>query len=287
MSEFPAREQAVFGVDSADRDSGLSLEHVVKEYPPLGPMRARRFFSRLGGLQFDPALADRLADDEDDDFVDEEEEQEVADRGGIGRKVVDHVSFEVQRGSRLALVGPSSAGKTVLLKMISGIVAPSEGRIVARGRVAPALNILAAAIPKDQKLGTALPYIAAVAGLPPGLVRSRLDEISDFMELPQLRTLPTLALDKRRRPEVLLATMLCLDPDIIVTDIPIALGSFAERCVQRLNELQTRGTILIAEARGARGLVPLPDRVLELDRGRIISDRLYDPATEKQRQAAG
>ncbi|HXH33183.1 MAG TPA: ATP-binding cassette domain-containing protein [Plantibacter sp.] len=277
---MPLRNET--GVDGPS----LSVELVTKGYALPGPMRVRRFFARLGGLQLDE-LGEEFPEDDDEDFLEDDDDEEQIDRGGLGRTVVDRVSFEAQPGSRIALVGQEGAGKTLLLKLIAGIVDPSEGRIVARGLVAPALTILAGSLPKGERIGGALPHVAAISGVSPSLVRSRLDEIADFLEFPQLRKAPTNVLEKRRKAEIVLATMLCIEPDIIVTDIPFGQSAFAERCVRRLDELCARGTILIAEARSARSLVPLPERVLVLDRGRLVADQPFDPATEKQRQAAG
>lgn len=253
----------------------VSVEHVSKEYPPPEPMRVRRLFARLGGLQLEELLPEVVEEEDEDSVVDDDEQ--VVDRGGFGRRVIDSVSLQAHAGSRLALVGPEGAGKTLLLKLICGIVPPSRGRIVVHGLAAPALNALARSLPKGQTLQTALPYVAAIAGIPPGLVRSRLDEIAAFLEFPQLKGSWTNTLESRQKAEILLATMLSVEPDVILTDIPIGRDAFGERCLQRLDDLRARGSLLVSEARDVRNIVPVPDRIVRLYRGRIVAGEPQDP----------
>ncbi|MBA2513031.1 MAG: ATP-binding cassette domain-containing protein, partial [Solirubrobacterales bacterium] len=59
-----------------------------------------------------------------------------------GRRVVDGVTLQAHGRSVVALVGPAGSGKTVLLKLIGGLVPPSDGRVVVRGTVAPALSVM-------------------------------------------------------------------------------------------------------------------------------------------------
>lgn len=254
----------------------LALEGLSKGYPAPEQMRFRRLFARLGGLQLEDLLAEVVEVDEDDDLAPDEEEQ-TSDRGGVGRLVIDGVSLEASGGSCIALVGPEASGKTLLLKLIAGIVAPSEGRIVLRGRVAPALDVLARTIPKGESLQSALLHVGAVAGVSPRLLRAHLDEIGEFLALPQLRSARTSTLEKRQRAEIVLATMLCLDPDLLLIDIPIGRDSFGERCLERIEELRHRGSLVIVEARDAAKLRPLPDRVVHLICGRIAADEPWAP----------
>jgi ABC-type polysaccharide/polyol phosphate transport system ATPase subunit len=125
--------------------------------------------------------------------------------------------------------------------------------------------------------------VGAIVGLPPRVVRSRLDEIADFLEVPKLRSVSTLALDRRRRMDILLATMLSVDPDVVLIDIPIAADGFGDRCLRRLDELRARGSLVITEARDAETVLPAPDRVVRLDRGRIVAEEHRDPASVESR----
>lgn len=248
----------------------LTLRNVSKEYAPASPMRARRLFARLRGIEVGESFPELLEDDEweelDPDDADHSPQTESS------RRVVDRVSLEAYGGSVLALLGPPGAGKTSLLRLIAGIVPPTEGRIVVRGRVAPALGLLAGSLPKGHNMQSALLHLAAITGLPRDLVRSRLDVIAAILDLPQLAKTPTSALESRKKREAILATMLSVDPDVVVTDIQLPRDPLGERFVERIEDLRRRGSLVIIEAKNARKLRPAPDRVVQFARGRVVAD---------------
>lgn len=132
------------------------------------------------------------------------------------------------------------------------------------------------ALPKGESLRVAPPR-RAVAGVSPGPIRTRHDEIVEFLGLPQLRSARASTLEKRQRAEIVLATMLCLDPDILLLDIPIGRDPFGERCLERVAQLRDAGTLVIMESREVAKPLLLPDRVVRLERGRIAADGPWTP----------
>lgn len=260
------------------QDVLVSVEHVSKIYLPPPPMRLRRFFSRFGGLHIEDgfaadALAGQVEDDDDeldeappdDDALPEREEP-------AGRRVVDDVTLQCVAGSTIAVVGEEGAGKTVLLKLIAGIVAPSAGRVVVRGTVAPALNVMALVLPaRGHTVKAALPQLGAIVGIAPHVVRSRFAQIVELMESPALLKSSTSLMESRRKRELILAMALALEPDVLLLDMPIPYDAFGDRCVRRLAELKARGTLVIAEMRDVHKTRVQPDRVLLLHRGRVAA----------------
>jgi ABC-type polysaccharide/polyol phosphate transport system ATPase subunit len=236
----------------------LSLEHVSKHYPPPPPMRLRRFFARFRGLHIEEGFgADALSGQEIDDEEDVEDEgpEEVLPRQEehAGRRVIDDVTLRLPAGSVVGLAGPAGAGKTVLLELAAGIVKPSEGRVVVRGSVAPALRLMTAVLPtKGHTVKSALPILAAMVGVPPGSSTS--------------------LMESRRKRELVLATALTLEPDILLLDIPILAGAFGTRSLERIKELQARGTLVVTELRDGQPTRLEPDRVVALERGRLLDD---------------
>ncbi len=256
----------------------VTLENVSKAYPPLRPMRLRRLFSRLGGLHIEDGftaetLAGQVAEDEDEMEEDEPLDDAPPPREALdGRLLIDDVSLQATAGSVIALVGPEGSGKTVLLKLIGGIIAPTSGRVVVRGTLAPALNLMASVLPaRGHTVKAALPQLGAMVGLEPRAVRSRFGEIMDLMEAPALLKSSTSLMESRRKRELLLAMALSLEPDVLLLDMPIPYDAFGDRCVQRLTELGARGTLVIAEMRDMRKTRLQPDRTVLVDRGRILS----------------
>jgi ABC-type polysaccharide/polyol phosphate transport system ATPase subunit len=257
----------------------LSLEDVSKEYPPPPPMRARRLFSRLGGLYVEEgftgeALAGRFDDDEDEFGEDDVGPDDVPPQPDVGgRRVIDHVTLRAHGGSVVGLVGPPGAGKTVLLKLIAGLVPPSEGRVVVRGSVAPALNVMAAMLPaRGHKVRNALPQLGGMVGIPPHVVRARLDLIADLLAIPGLLKSSTDLMESRRKRDLVLAMALCVEPDILLLDIQIRPDdAFYDRCSERIDELRARGGLVVAEMRSPSKARFMLDRLVSLDGGRIVN----------------
>ncbi len=250
----------------------LSATHVSKSYDPQGPMRLRRAFARLGGLQVQE-LTDLGMEDDDDDLADDDDDHEHPIQHRPGPRVIDDMSIQLPGGITTALVGPQGAGKTVLLKMIAGLVPPTEGRILVRGRVLPALKAVARGLPsKGHTLKSAIPFIIAVIGLPFSEASAKLDEIAEFMQFPQLKSSPTGALDNKRKAEIVLATMLVLDPEVLLLDIPIPQSDFGERCLERLERIRAGGGLVVAESRDLRRIPFQPDRVIALEHGRLTAN---------------
>ncbi len=254
----------------------LSLEGVSKEYLPPAPMRLRRLFSRFGGLQVEEGIAadalSGLVEDDEDELADVVADDDVLPEPQevLGRRVIDSVTLRMHGASLVALVGPAGAGKTVLLKLIAGMVPPTQGRVIVRGFVAPALNLMSLILPaRGHNVHNALPQLGAMVGVPPRLVRSRFDQIADLLELPGLLKASTSLMESRRKRELILAMALSLEPDILLLDMPIPRDEFGDRCIRRLDELRARGTLVVAEMRSLHKTRLVPDRVVALEGGRV------------------
>jgi homopolymeric O-antigen transport system ATP-binding protein len=257
----------------------VSLEDVSKDYPAPAPMRLRRFFSRFGGLLAEDAftrdaLAGQLEDDEDEFAEDDVDDGDLLPQPDavVWRRVVDHVTLQAHGGSVVGLVGPPGAGKTVLLKLIGGLVPLSDGRVVVRGRVAPALNAMSLMLPaRGHKVRDALPQLGGMVGLPPQLVRSRLDLVADMLEVPGLLDSSTSLMESRRKRELVLAMALSVDPDVLLLDIQIRPDdAFGDRCARRIGELSGRGALVVAEMRSPSKAPFALDRIVSLNVGRIV-----------------
>ena len=252
----------------------LSLENVSKEYPPPAPMRVRRLFSRFGGLHVEDGFAaDALSgvvEDEEDELADVVADDDVVPQELLGRRVIDSVTLRAHGASVIAVVGPPGAGKTVLLKLMAGLVPPSEGRVVVRGFVVPALVVMSTILPsRGHRVENALPQLGGMVGIPPRVVRSRFDEIADLMEVPGLLKSATGLMESRRKRELILAMALSLKPDILVLDIPLPRGDAGDRYAERIDDLRAQGKLVVVELRDvARARVKL-DRVVAVDKGHV------------------
>jgi ABC-type polysaccharide/polyol phosphate transport system ATPase subunit len=247
-------------------------EHVSKEYEPPRPRRVQRLFSRLGGISPGEPFFDDSGGDDDDDDDDDDELSEDSDQRPVTGSVLTDVSFSAEGGSCVAVVGPPGSGKSILLKVLAGVIPPTDGRVTVRGTIAPALDSVVGLLPKATRLDRALPVLGGMLGVSPKDVRRNLPMISDLLDIGDLKRLNTSTVPARRRRELLLATMLAVDADVVFVDMALPRGPAAERYRERVLAARDRGSLVFVTARSFKLTGGFADRVLELDGGRVVSD---------------
>jgi ABC-2 type transport system ATP-binding protein len=199
---------------------------------------------------------------------------------------VDHVSFTVDRGTVVGFLGPNGAGKTTTLRMVLGLITPTEGRATINGRL-------------YRELGSPLHVVGAVlesSGAYPGrtarnhlriqatlgaVPRSRVDEVLDLVELTEAadRRVGHFSLGMRQR--LGLATALLCEPEILILDEP-ANGLDPEGVHwlrELLRQLAAEGRTVLVSSHILAEVAQTVDSVVILDRGRLISHSTLDDLT--------
>jgi ABC-type polysaccharide/polyol phosphate transport system ATPase subunit len=252
----------------------VRAEHVSRRYTPQKPRRIEYFFAKFGGIE--PGEATLFEDEEEDEFLQDVAEAQP-ERPTRDFVALDDVSFVAEGGSCLALVGPTRAGKSLVLKIVAGLVPPTSGRVVVRGRVAPALDAAVALLPRRGSLARNLMPYAALLGLSARDVRRRLPEIFDFTGDPALRDLYIGGTDRGRRRMTLLALTLTSDAEVVLYDSAFSPDAFGERCRERLWQHRQAGKVVIVAARDVTSVETLADRIIYLERGRVVGEERHDP----------
>ena len=156
---------------------------------------------------------------------------------------IQGVSFDVQRGSVMAIVGRNGAGKSTLLQAITGVLVPEAGRIVVRGR----MNLLAPGLGMNENL-TGRENIR-LGGLATGIEPERLalltDEIAEFAQLGEFIDFPMRSYSSGMRARLAAAVAVHLDPEILLIDEVLAVGDrdFQDRCIKRVHEVAQAGLL--------------------------------------------
>lgn len=250
------------------------IDRLSKHYAPLRePWRIERILAKLGGIELngpDPF------DEEEDEFEDEELDEPV-ERPAEGVRALDEISLSAYAGTCVAVVGPAKAGKSILLKVIAGVVPPTSGRVVVRGTVAPALEALLGVMPRDMPLEKALPVLAAMVHLPRRDVRRRMPEIFDFLGFPDLRCAFAGATTGKRRHQILLSMMLSLNADVVLVDCELSGVAWKAKCLDRLDELKRAGAVVIVTSRDVESVAGIADRVVYLKRGVMVGEEAPAP----------
>lgn len=198
--------------------------------------------------------------------------------------VVDHVSFTVPPGEVTGYLGPNGSGKSTTVRMLTGLLTPTEGQILFNGRNIRddtiAFRRCLGYVPEEPNLYgylTGLEYLklaGGLRGLAPDLLDTKANELLELFYLRDASWVPISAYSKGMKQRVLIAAALLHDPDLLIfdeaqsgLDIPNAL---LFRHV--LRALASRGKCILYISHVLELVEKVCDRVLIIDKGRIVAD---------------
>lgn len=182
------------------------------------------------------------------------------------------VSFELDRGESLALVGSNGAGKTTILKLLASITKPTLGEIDVKGQLS-ALIELGAGFHPDLTGRENIFLNGTILGLSHRQIASRFDEIVDFSELDQFIDTPVKRYSSGMVVRLGFAVASCIEPEILLVDEVLAVGdaSFQQKCLNRIRSLLKEGTSIIFVSHNMYLVQAICNRALYLEHGSIKS----------------
>ncbi|MDX6513264.1 MAG: lipopolysaccharide transport system ATP-binding protein [Gaiellaceae bacterium] len=199
----------------------------------------------------------------------------VARRRVRGRDIdaLRDVSFAVEPGAAVGLVGRNGSGKTTLLRILSGIIKPSSGSAEVGGRVGALLELGAGFHPDFS--GEENVYLnGAIHGLSRRQVREHLDEIVHFAELEDFIRQPVRTYSSGMVMRLGFAIAAHVDPDVLLLDEVFAVGDeeFQRKCFGRIFEFKQRGGTIVFVSHDAASVERLCDRAILLRGGSVAFD---------------
>ena len=182
------------------------------------------------------------------------------------------VSFSLEPGTILGVVGRNGAGKSTLLKILARVTPPSEGRVHGRGRVIPLLQIGGGLHPFLSGRENVF-LSAAMYGVPKREVERRLDAIVDFAGVGVFIDAPLRTYSSGMSLRLAFSIALNLEPQILLADEVLAVGDaeFQERCLESVRAAARSGTTVLFVSHDMRSVARLCNRALWLDAGRIAA----------------
>jgi lipopolysaccharide transport system ATP-binding protein len=180
------------------------------------------------------------------------------------------VSFEVQRGETLGVVGRNGAGKSTLLKVLSRITDPTTGRVTLDGRAASLLEVGTGFHP--ELTGRENIYLnGAVLGMTRGEIRRKFDEIVAFAEVEKFIDTPVKRYSSGMYMRLAFAVAAHLEPEILVVDEVLAVGDaeFQRKCLGRMQEVAQTGRTVLFVSHNMVAVQRLCQQALWLENGRI------------------
>jgi lipopolysaccharide transport system ATP-binding protein len=185
------------------------------------------------------------------------------------------VSFEVQPGEIVGIIGRNGAGKSTLLKILSRITSPTHGHIATRGRVASLLEVGTGFHP--ELTGRENVFLnGAILGMTKAEIRRKFDEIVDFAELDAFIDTPVKRYSSGMYVRLAFAVAAHLEPEILIIDEVLAVGDidFQQKCLGRLQTVASRGRTVLFVSHNMLAIQRLCSRTVLLENGSIQLDGL-------------
>ncbi len=190
---------------------------------------------------------------------------------------VDDVSFTVDGGESIGVMGLNGSGKSTLLKLISGVMRPESGTVLTRGRVAGLIATGAGFQPQLSGRDN-LWLNAAILGMSEAETRRKLDEIVDFADLGKFLDTPVVYYSSGMRARLGFAVAINVDADVFIADEAMAVGDrpFKRKCKARMREIRENGTTIFFVSHAPSAVREMCDRVLVLEKGKLGFDGPVD-----------
>jgi ABC-type polysaccharide/polyol phosphate transport system ATPase subunit len=186
--------------------------------------------------------------------------------------VVNDVSFSVDKGEMIGLIGRNGSGKSTLLKLLSRIIYPDKGQIKMNGRVSSLLELGAGFHPDFTGIEN-IYMNASIFGLSKKEINKKINKIIEFSDLNEFVHNPVRTYSSGMYMRLAFATAINVEPDILLVDEVLAVGdaSFQRKCLNRIIELKNSGKSIVLVTHDHGVVERLCDRAIWLDQGRMMS----------------
>jgi ABC-type polysaccharide/polyol phosphate transport system ATPase subunit len=197
-------------------------------------------------------------------------------RGRVkGRDVeaLTDVSFAVEPGEAVGLIGRNGSGKTTLLKVVAGIIKPTRGSVAVGGRIGSLLELGAGFHPEFT--GRENVYLnGSILGLKREVIRRHMAEIEAFSELERFMELPVRTYSSGMVMRLGFAVAAHLEVDVLLLDEVFAVGDeeFQRKCFGKIHEFKQRGGTIVFVSHDAAAVERLDTRAVLLREGRLVFD---------------
>jgi ABC-type polysaccharide/polyol phosphate transport system ATPase subunit len=198
-------------------------------------------------------------------------------RGGANNdrvtvRALTDISFELNEGDRLALIGHNGSGKSTLLKALAGIYEPVRGTLFVEGRVTPLFEMMPGLDVEDTGYDNIVTS-GLLLGMSRQEIEEKIPEIAEFCELGEYLSLPVRTYSTGMRTRLGFAVATAISPDVLLLDEGLGAGdlSFAEKVGQRMEEFIGRSRILVLASHSDPLISSVCNKAALLQEGRLIS----------------
>lgn len=196
------------------------------------------------------------------------------------------ISFSMDRGESVGLIGLNGCGKSTLLKTIAGVLKPYKGNVRVYGSIAPLIE-LGAGFDMDLTAEENVYLNGALLGYSEKQMAEYYDDIVDFSELKPFMETPVKNFSSGMLARLGFAIATVGDPDLLIVDETLAVGDFKfqKKCEKRIQDILTSGTSLLFVSHTISQVERLCKRVIWLEKGQMVMDGPTNEITKKYKEA--
>ena len=181
------------------------------------------------------------------------------------------ISFEVEKGEVIGLIGSNGAGKSTMLKVVSGVMKTTKGNVTVNGVISPMIELGAGF---DQEL-TARENIflnGAILGYSKKFLEEKFDEIVEFSELKDFLDVPVKNFSSGMTAKLAFSIATIVNPEILIVDEILSVGDikFQEKSKKKMLEMIHGGTTVLYVSHSLESIKELCDRVVWIEHGKMI-----------------
>lgn len=198
---------------------------------------------------------------------------------------LQHISFEIEQGEVVGIIGHNGAGKSTLLKILSRIVTPTSGRVGVRGRIGSLLEVGTGFHP--ELTGRENIFLnGAILGMKRSEIRKRFDQIVEFAEVSQFLDTPVKRYSSGMTVRLGFSVAAHMEPDVLIIDEVLSVGdqAFQNRCMGKATELGNQGRAILVVSHNLAAISNICSRAMLLDHGTIVLDGEPKQAIERYMQ---
>lgn len=180
------------------------------------------------------------------------------------------ISFTLEKGDSLGIVGLNGSGKSTLLKIVSGILKPTKGTVETYGSIAPLIE-LGAGFDANLSARENIYLNGAILGYSRAYMSERFDEIIEFAELQDFVDTAVKNYSSGMVARIAFAIATITKPDVLIADEILSVGDFMfqEKCEERMRQLMSGGTTVLLVSHSIGQIERMCDHVTWLEKGRV------------------
>ncbi len=200
----------------------------------------------------------------------------------ITKVAVDNVSFKIKRGETVAILGKNGAGKSTILKIITGVAFQNEGEVEVKGRVSALLELATGF--EENFTGRENIYLKGdLLGIPKDEIKELEKQIVEFAELEEYIDQPIKTYSSGMRARLGFAIYINIEPEILIVDEVLSVGDkeFEKKCLKRVNEVIEKNNVtLLFVTHSTETAKKFCKRGIILNQGKLTFDGDIDKAVE-------